>query len=160
MIKTKSIYDSIENSDGTRILISRYWPRGIKKENFDKWYKDLSPSKNLLKDYKKGKIDFQLFVKLFRNEIIKNNNVIEICQNIAKEAFNGKECTLLCYEKDESNCHRKLIRKMCEEELLKLIQRGEQTLKISLIYEFAFMIKLYFILNQSFYCMYFDKATS
>lgn len=124
MIKTKSIYGSIENSDGTRILITRYWPRGIKKENFDKWYKDLSPSKNLLIDYKKGKIDFQLFEKLFRNEIIKNNNVIEICQNIAKEAYNGKECTLLCYEKDESNCHRKLIRKICEEELLKLIQDG------------------------------------
>ena len=122
MIKTKSIYDSIENSDGIRILISRYWPRGIKKDNFDKWYKDLSPSKNLLKDYKKGKIDFELFEKLFRNEILKNNNVIEICQNIAKEAFNGKECTLLCYEKEESDCHRKLIRKICEKELLKLIQ--------------------------------------
>jgi len=37
MIKTKSIYDSIENSDGTRILITRYWPRRIKKEKFDKW---------------------------------------------------------------------------------------------------------------------------
>jgi uncharacterized protein YeaO (DUF488 family) len=122
MIKTKSIYDSIENSDGTRILITRYWPRGIKKENFDKWYKDLSPSKNLLKDYKEGRIDFQLFEKLFRNEISKNKNVINICKNIAKEALDGKEFTLLCYEKDESNCHRKLIRKLCDEEVLKLIQ--------------------------------------
>lgn len=122
MIKTKSIYDSIENSDGTRILITRYWPRGIKKENFDKWYKELSPSKNLLKNYKEGRIDFQLFEKLFRNEIMENKNIIDICQNIAKEAVNGKEVTLLCYEKDESNCHRKLIRKLCEEELLKLIQ--------------------------------------
>jgi uncharacterized protein YeaO (DUF488 family) len=129
MIKTKSIYDSIENSDGTRILITRYWPRGIKKEKFDKWYKDLSPSKNLLKDYKEGRIDFQLFQRLFRNEIIKNKNVIDICQNIAKEAFNGKEFTLLCYEKDESNCHRKLIRKLCEEELLKL--KVEQNIKKS-----------------------------
>lgn len=122
MIKTKSIYDSIENSDETRILITRYWPRGIKKENFDKWYKELSPSKNLLKNYKEGRIDFQLFEKLFRNEIMENKNIIDICQNIAKEAVNGKEVTLLCYEKDESNCHRKLIRKLCEEELLKLIQ--------------------------------------
>lgn len=73
MIKTKSIYDSIENSDGIRILISRYWPRGIKKEKFDIWYKDLSPSKNLLKDYKNGEIDFQLFETLFKNEITKNN---------------------------------------------------------------------------------------
>ena len=61
MIKTKSIYESIENSDGTRILITRYWPRGIKKEHFDRWYKDLSPSKKLLKDYKEGRIDFKLF---------------------------------------------------------------------------------------------------
>ena len=122
MIKTKSIYDSIEDSDGTRILITRYWPRGIKKENFDKWYKDLAPSKNLLKDYKEGRIDFQLFEKLFWNEISKNKNVIDICQGIAKEAHEGKEFTLLCYEKEESNCHRKLIRKLCEDELLKLIQ--------------------------------------
>jgi uncharacterized protein YeaO (DUF488 family) len=122
MIKTKSIYDSIGNSDGIRILITRYWPRGIKKENFDKWYKELSPSKNLLKNYKEGRIDFQLFEKLFRNEIMENKNIIDICKNIAKEAVNGKEVTLLCYEKDESNCHRKSIRKLCEEELLKLIQ--------------------------------------
>lgn len=112
MIKTKSIYDSIGNSDGIRILITRYWPRGIKKENFDKWYKELSPSKNLLKNYKEGRIDFQLFEKLFRNEIMENKNIIDICQNIAKEAVKGKEVTLLCYEKDESNCHRKLIRKL------------------------------------------------
>lgn len=122
MIKTKSIYDSIYKSDGTRILITRYWPRGIKKGNFDRWYKDLSPSKDLLKDYKEGKIDFQLFEKLFRIEITKNKNVIDICNTIAKEAIEGKEFTLLCYEKDESNCHRKLIRKLCEKELLKLIQ--------------------------------------
>jgi uncharacterized protein YeaO (DUF488 family) len=122
MIKTKSIYDSIEDSDGTRILITRYWPRGIKKENFNKWDKDLAPSKNLLKDYKEGRIDFQLFEKLFWNEISKNKNVIDICQGIAKDALDGKEFTLLCYEKEESNCHRKLIRKLCEDELVKLIQ--------------------------------------
>ena len=42
MIRTKSIYDPKEESDGIRILITRYWPRGIKKEHFDKWYKELS----------------------------------------------------------------------------------------------------------------------
>lgn len=49
---------------------------------------------------------------------------------------------MLCYEKEESDCHRKLIRKICEKELLKLIQGGI-TFKIRIIYEFAFMIKLY-----------------
>ena len=38
-------------SDGEIILITRYWPRGIKKEHFDRWDKELSPSRNLLKIY-------------------------------------------------------------------------------------------------------------
>jgi len=47
LIKTKSIYDKKELSDGTRILITRYYPRGIGKEKFDRWYRELSPSKCL-----------------------------------------------------------------------------------------------------------------
>ena len=70
MIRTKSIYDPKEENDGIRILITRYWPRGIKKEYFDKWYKELSPSRDLLKIYKDKKIDFSLFGRLFLQEII------------------------------------------------------------------------------------------
>ena len=29
MIKTKSVYDPVEESDGFRVLIMRKWPRGI-----------------------------------------------------------------------------------------------------------------------------------
>ncbi len=32
MIKTKSAYDPVEESDGERILVSRYWPRGLSKK--------------------------------------------------------------------------------------------------------------------------------
>ena len=46
MIKTKRIYDPKEDSDGTRILITRKWPRGQKKDRFDEWIKDLSPEEN------------------------------------------------------------------------------------------------------------------
>ena len=61
MIKTKLIYDLKEESDDIRILITRYSPRGIKKEHFDRWHKELSPSRDLLKKYKINKIDFQTF---------------------------------------------------------------------------------------------------
>ena len=40
MIRTKSIYDPKEENDGIRILITRYWPRGIKKEYFDNGIKN------------------------------------------------------------------------------------------------------------------------
>jgi uncharacterized protein YeaO (DUF488 family) len=43
VIKIKRIYDKYEKSDGTRILVDRLWPRGIKKENahIDKWMKKM-----------------------------------------------------------------------------------------------------------------------
>jgi uncharacterized protein YeaO (DUF488 family) len=119
MIKTKSIYEPKEEIDGIRILITRYWPRGIKKEYFGKWYKELSPSKDLLKSYKTNKIDFKSFERLFLEEIEKSN-VTEIFKEIVKEIIKGKNVTFLCYEKDEVNCHRKLIKKICEKELMKL----------------------------------------
>ena len=31
MAKTKSVYDPVEPSDGDRVLVARYWPRGISK---------------------------------------------------------------------------------------------------------------------------------
>lgn len=119
MIRSKSIYDPKEEDDGIRILITRYWPRGIKKEYFDKWYKELSPSRDLLKRYKYKKIDFPLFGRLFLEEIQKSN-VIEIWREILHESIKGNVITLLCYEKDESICHRKFIKKLCEQELSKV----------------------------------------
>jgi uncharacterized protein YeaO (DUF488 family) len=98
MIKTKSIYDPKEEADGIRILITRYWPRDIKKENFNRWYKELSPSKDLLKSYKTNKIDFQSLERLFLQEIEKSN-VIEIFKETVNEIIKGKNVTFLCYEK-------------------------------------------------------------
>jgi uncharacterized protein YeaO (DUF488 family) len=119
MIRTKSIYDPKEKNDGIRILITRYWPRGIKKEHFDKWYKELSPSRDLLKQYKDKKIYFHSFGRLFLEEI-QNSHVIEICREISHESIKGNVITLLCYEKDELICHRKFIKKLCEQELSKV----------------------------------------
>ena len=50
-INTKRIYDKYEKSDGTRILVDRLWPRGIKKEEarIDSWIKEIAPSDDLRK---------------------------------------------------------------------------------------------------------------
>ena len=104
-----------------RSLVSqyRYWPRGLRKEYFDRWYKELSPSKDLLKSYKTNKIDFESFERLFLQEIEKSN-VTEICKEIVNEIIKGNNVTFLCYEKDELNCHRKLIKNICKRELVKI----------------------------------------
>lgn len=119
MIKTKkSIRSTKGPEDGTRILITRYVPRYIKKEeqkgHWDKWLIDLSPSKALHKQYKNGKITWDVFSQRFRDEIRNNEKSMELCRQLAKESLN-KNITLLCFEDDEHLCHRSLVRKICEQ---------------------------------------------
>ena len=53
MIKTKAIRDKAEESDGTRVLVTRYHPRGTKKEHYDKWFRELAPSKKTTRPLQK-----------------------------------------------------------------------------------------------------------
>ena len=52
MTKTKCLYDPVEQSDGDRILVTRYWPRGISREHLaiTDWLRELAPSKELIRD--------------------------------------------------------------------------------------------------------------
>jgi uncharacterized protein YeaO (DUF488 family) len=45
-VKLKRAYEPATASDGTRILIDRLWPRGVKKADaaIDQWVKDIAPS--------------------------------------------------------------------------------------------------------------------
>ena len=49
MIRTRRWNDPGEKGDGTRVLICRYRPRGVKKsdETWDEWVPDLGPSREL-----------------------------------------------------------------------------------------------------------------
>lgn len=49
MIRLKRAYDEMADEDGTRFLVDRLWPRGIKKEalHVESWVKDVAPSTEL-----------------------------------------------------------------------------------------------------------------
>ena len=49
MINIKRVYDAVSSTDGTRLLVERLWPRGIKKTSLkiDRWLKDVAPSTEL-----------------------------------------------------------------------------------------------------------------
>ena len=46
MIKIKRVYEPFDARDGTRFLVERLWPRGMKKDSLriDGWLKDVAPS--------------------------------------------------------------------------------------------------------------------
>lgn len=49
MIRLKRAYDETSDEDGTRFLVDRLWPRGIKKEalHVESWVKEVAPSTEL-----------------------------------------------------------------------------------------------------------------
>jgi uncharacterized protein YeaO (DUF488 family) len=61
-IKIKSIYDPIEGNEGKRIMITRFHPKkpdrktpiSLEKHGISLWYRDISPSYDLLQDWKDG----------------------------------------------------------------------------------------------------------
>jgi uncharacterized protein YeaO (DUF488 family) len=51
VIKIKRVYDKAAASDGSRLLVDRIWPRGLKKADLalDDWIKEVAPSDRLRK---------------------------------------------------------------------------------------------------------------
>lgn len=47
----KRVYDPPAETDGTRILVDRLWPRGIAKDRVDLWLKEIAPSDALRRQF-------------------------------------------------------------------------------------------------------------
>ena len=74
MIKTKSVYDPVNESDGYRVLVMRKWPRGIgyskngRRGMIDKRCTELGPSLELLNKWNSGQITWKDYVIQYRKE--------------------------------------------------------------------------------------------
>ncbi len=113
-INTKSIYEAKEKSDGLRVLIARFYPRGVKKSHFDLWLRHASPEVALLKRYKSGEVDWKEFSKEFRKQIRESPDSKQAIQDLVELLGKEKVVTLLCYEKEGVNCHRYLVKAIVE----------------------------------------------
>ncbi|KXB07634.1 hypothetical protein AKJ51_00770 [candidate division MSBL1 archaeon SCGC-AAA382A20] len=114
MIKTKSITDRIEDEDGERILVTRYWPRGMSRDRLEKaeWLKEVAPSKELLQDWKNEKIYWPEYCRRYREEMSSRQK--KIARLAAKSQDNT--ITLLCHEPEHNpHCHRHILKKLIQE---------------------------------------------
>jgi uncharacterized protein YeaO (DUF488 family) len=116
-LKIKSLKEQTEPEDGLRILIARYRPRALPKhkENWNEWWRELAPSKDLHKLYIKDKIiGWSEYKRRFLIEIINNPKALEKIQELRRLSKN-KDITLLCHCYNVGDhCHRYLIRDMIE----------------------------------------------
>ena len=113
MIKTKSIYKPVEEEDGLRVLITRWYPRGVKREKYDIWVRDLAPSPELLKKYKNSEIKWNDFTITLLSELRDNIDSVEAIHTLQTRS-DMQDITLLCHEKDGEPCHRHMVRDLIE----------------------------------------------
>ena len=108
MIRTKSIYAERGDADGLRVLVTRHYPRGVKRSHFDAWYKDLAPSAGLLKSYRGGAIQWDAFMVKYKSEIDDawSLGIINWLHLLSAKS----DITMLCYERDGEPCHRHILR--------------------------------------------------
>lgn len=119
-IHTKHLRADISEKDGTRIYISRRWPRGIAKgERFSEWMKELAPSTDLLDDYLHGDLDWEDYKERFLEEMQGDEARARI-EDLTDRLAGGETVTLLCdHPRDapEEKCHRFLVQELVEDEL-------------------------------------------
>jgi len=104
--------------DGTRILVMRFYPRGVKKGHVDEWIKGLAPSPELLRWCwaNKDTIDPETFAvtwkRRYREEMDQRADLIE---GLRARLRNGETLTLLCVCHRADDCHRLELAKIIRE---------------------------------------------
>ncbi len=70
-IMLKRVYEPAADTDGTRILVDRLWPRGIAKEKagIDLWLKEIAPSDALRKRFHGKPEDWEEFRAAYFTEL-------------------------------------------------------------------------------------------
>jgi len=115
-VRTKRIYVPAEAGDGTRILIMRLWPRGIRKERVDVWLKELGPVPPLLRAFLDKKLTWTAYVPRYLAGL-ERPEAQEAVAEALRHAGKGP-VTLLCGCADENRCHRSLLQAYLTERLL------------------------------------------
>jgi uncharacterized protein YeaO (DUF488 family) len=127
MIRTKSTSDPISSRDGLRLFVTRYWPRGHKRQECDEWIPSLAPSQKLLKQFDSGKISWAEFKSAYREEMLHGYKpeapMNERMRNSGQKYFirllrrlsEDRTITLICTcPPDQERCHRHLLRALIE----------------------------------------------
>ena len=107
MIAAKRIYDPPSASEGTRVLIMRLWPRGIRKSRVDLWLKELGPVLPLLRAFRGGEVDWAEYRRRYLAGLARPEAQAQLAQVVA--AAKDGPVTLFCGCPDESRCHRSLL---------------------------------------------------
>ncbi|HEU5016604.1 MAG TPA: DUF488 domain-containing protein [Pseudolabrys sp.] len=85
-VKLKRAYEPPSRADGTRILVDRLWPRGVKKTEakIDEWMKDIAPSTALRKWFGHDPDRWQEFRRRYKREVNEHPEQLDRLRKMAR----------------------------------------------------------------------------
>ena len=109
-IRVKRAYEPPAPDDGTRILIDRLWPRGVRKTEaaIDEWMKEIAPSTGLRKWFRHDPARWQEFRRRYRAEIHTHGDELTRLRTLAKHGW----ITLVFSAHDEAHNDAVVLREM------------------------------------------------
>ncbi len=127
MLRTKSVHSPIQpETDGLRLLTTRFRGRGLASNRYHVWMPNLGPSEKLLRSFLGGKLSWPEFSRRYRAEIFENprldagnatikNHGQKFTLRLIRELARRSPVTLLCHcAENEPHCHRHLLRRLLE----------------------------------------------
>jgi uncharacterized protein YeaO (DUF488 family) len=110
-----------ESNEGLRIGTVRRPPRGVRKKDYaskniyDVWFPSLSPSESLLKHF--FPLHDEASWKAFKRRFMAEMKQTEAKRNLDLLAAlsHQTDFAIGCYCKDESRCHRSILRELLEQ---------------------------------------------
>jgi uncharacterized protein YeaO (DUF488 family) len=108
-VATKRIYEAPSSQDGTRVLIMRYWPRGIRKGKVDVWLRELGPVIPLLRAFLDEEITWAQYVPRYLAGLRRPEAQAALAE-VRRLARQGR-LTLLCGCAHAPQCHRTLLQR-------------------------------------------------
>jgi len=108
--KLRRVYEPASRADGTRILVDRLWPRGLRKEEaaINHWFKDLAPSTALRKWFGHDVEHWVEFRKRYRAEIAEHPEALAELRSLARKG----PITLLFGAHDELHNNAVVLREL------------------------------------------------
>ncbi|HUA24273.1 MAG TPA: DUF488 domain-containing protein [Steroidobacteraceae bacterium] len=86
-VTIKRAYEPPSPDDGTRILVDRLWPRGVKKSNagISQWMKEIAPSNELRKWFGHDPARWEEFRRRYKAELTAKRELVGRLRELSRE---------------------------------------------------------------------------
>ena len=123
MIRVKRVYEPHDLDDGSRFLVDRLWPRGMKKENLqmDAWLKELAPSDELRRWFGHDPAKWEEFCCRYSSELEANSESWHPLLNMARK----QDITLLFSAHDLEHNNAVALRSFLNTKLESTVKTGK-----------------------------------